>query len=118
MKGNAFTPLHFTLGLDQVSAQIQIVFNGHFRPHMPFFRAVSQTQLQNMFRATTTDHLSLPGDLARSRADQTGDCPERGGFPGAIGSQNGYNFTRLHMQADAMQGRQIAITRHHILQRQ
>ena len=59
--------------------------------------------------------LSIKGDLTIPVGDQTGYGMKDGGFPGAIGTDQGNNLSGIHLKADIVQRVNGSVVQVHVL---
>ena len=100
----------------QVTAHFQIFQHGHLREHVPSFRAMRDTQVQDRARRGMGDVVPVEYDRAGRRVQQPRDRPQGRGLACAIGADQGDQLAPAHRDGHAFERHHLAVAADDIAQ--
>ena len=86
--------------------------------HAAQARAQQEASLDHRVAGQPIEPDAVEQDLPRPRAQQAGDGPQHGGLARRVGAHQGHQLARAHLEADPVEGLEVAVERVHALKRQ
>ncbi len=87
------TALEFAAVVDQIRAHLQVFEHSQHRKDAAAFGYMADAHLDEFVGRHCRQRLPLQSDFAAARAQDAGDCAQRGAFAGAVTADEGDDFT-------------------------